>query len=55
MGNVAKKARARDTTRLPQNSASVMWASIAPGMTSIRVLSMISMTMIETVSEAKAS
>src|SRR5262245_17632192 len=47
-------ATARDTARLPQNRGLVSPASIAPGIISTTTLSTISITVIESVSEAKA-
>jgi hypothetical protein len=53
-GKAATKATASANARLPQNKRLPSPASIAPGMTRIIRLSTISMTVIESVSAAKA-
>src|SRR5438876_417285 len=54
-GKAAIAAKASDSTRLAQKRNEPSVAFIAPGITTITRLSTISMTVIEAVSEAKAS
>jgi hypothetical protein len=53
-GKAATKATARANARLPQNKRLPSPASIAPGMMTIIRLSTISMTVMDSVSAAKA-
>jgi len=54
-GYAARKASARDATRLPQKIGSNKLVDIAPGTTSIIALSTSSITIIETVSAMSAT
>ena len=54
-GNATAPASNSDNVMLPPNSAEVTPASIAPGMIIISALSIISITVMESVSEANAN